>query len=48
MLQNLLSDEECSGTEDVESTAAFNSGHFERASMADEVHQVTPRKKRVR
>ena len=46
MLQNLLSDDECSGAEDIDSAAAFDSDHFE-PNVVEEVPRVTPRKRRV-
>ena len=48
VLQNLLSDDECSGTEDnTDATVVFDSDHYEPDSV-DDVTMVSPRKKRVR
>ena len=47
VLQNLLSDDECSGTEDnVDATNTFDSDLYE-PDVVDEAPQVSPRKKRV-
>ena len=47
VLQNLISDDECSGAEDsIDAVAGFDSDHYER-DVVNEAPQVSPRKKRV-
>ena len=48
VLQNLLSDDEGSGTEDnTDATNTFDSDHYEPAVVDESPGQVSPRKKRV-